>query len=92
MLQEGQADTFLMNQLPFEADIRMASYAAFTEKHFKLPHRGQTAAMDAAIDAMMLADGEIRCQSGHYIRSLQGVVADDQDLLCCSRALELPKP
>lgn len=61
VLQEGQADTFLMNQLPFEADIRMASFAAFTEKHFKLPHRGQTAAMDAAIDAMMLADGEISC-------------------------------
>ena len=62
MLQEGQADTFLMNQLPFEADIRMAGFAAFTEKNFKLPHKDQTAAMDAAIDSMMLADGAKRCR------------------------------
>lgn len=47
----------IMNTLPFEADVRTASFTAFSQNPKLLPHKEQTAAVDELITAFNLGEG-----------------------------------
>lgn len=48
----------VMNTLPFEADMRTASFTAFTQNADLLPHKDQTAAVEQLIKAFTLVEGK----------------------------------
>lgn len=47
----GTEGCFTMNQLPFEADVRVANFTTFGKKPEVLPSKKQLASMDALLDA-----------------------------------------
>ena len=51
-------DGFVMNSLPYEADIRPAVFHSFGKRPELLPSVQQTAAVDTLIDALMLDNGK----------------------------------
>ena len=59
----GPKACLAMNMLPFEADLRAASFTAFSQNADLLPHKDQTAAVERMIKAFTLTEGVLmRCQ------------------------------
>lgn len=56
--EPDRPEAFVMNSLPYEADIRPAAFHSFLRHPELLPSVQQTAAMDQLIDALMLDDGK----------------------------------
>lgn len=56
-----QPDTFIMNCLPLEADVRVQGFPSLSEHATLLPHKQQTAAVDGLIDSLMLTQGAPPC-------------------------------
>ena len=63
LLKAGNESCLVMNILPFEADLRTASFTAFSQKEDLLPSTDQTAAAEGLIKAFMLIQGDARTQS-----------------------------
>ena len=53
----GAQACLVMNALPFEADLRQASFTAFGQNAELLPHKDQTAAVEELIKAFTLQEG-----------------------------------
>ena len=53
----GAQACLIMNVLPFEADLRQASFTAFSQNPDLLPHKDQTAAVEDLIEAFSLVEG-----------------------------------
>lgn len=53
----GAKACLIMNVLPFEADLRQASFTAFSQNPDLLPHKDQTAAIEGLIEAFTLQEG-----------------------------------
>ena len=55
----SNTDCFVMNSIPYEADIRAASFTTFAKKPEVLPTKQQLSLMDGIVDAHILDSGDI---------------------------------
>ena len=55
----GANACLIMNVLPFEADLRQASFTAFSQNPDLLPHKEQTAAVEELIKAFTMQEGRL---------------------------------
>lgn len=77
--QGGPRACLVMNTLPFEADMRTASFTAFRQNQELLPSKDQTAAVESMIKAFSLVEGELLLVS-HMLYCAHRLPATDQVL------------